>query len=366
MAFINLNKKQNKLKLAQEEAEAALEKTNAYINKLGKYTVELYNALNSLQAIFDAIRNVPPDKLVKYEKLKRIRLQWKQQAEKIEADYQSAVTKNLGNGAAGVGMGVAVAALGPTAAMGIATTFGVASTGTAISTLSGAAAYNAALAWLGGGALTAGGGGMAAGQAFLALAGPVGWTIAALAAIGSGLMFWKAKTEKDRLEDIFTLIAKRDTKSYSLASVELLERISRIADETKKLNNAIIEIKTFGTDYDKMTEGQQYTLGAYLNFMEAATQLLVIPISGLQPNYTEENYNKFVTNTRPSKINKNAEIFFANLFYKIEVDESDKQLIWKAFKRNKKMLESLKLTKETFEYQIIENAFKALKYKEIF
>ena len=52
---------------------------------------------------------------------------------------------------------------------GIATTFGVASTGTAISTLSGAAATNAALAWLGGGALAAGGGGMAAGEAFLTL-----------------------------------------------------------------------------------------------------------------------------------------------------------------------------------------------------
>ena len=61
--------------------------------------------------------------------------------------------------------------------MGIATTFGVASTGTAISALSGAAATNAALAWLGGGALAVGGGGMAAGNAFLALAGPVGCAI---------------------------------------------------------------------------------------------------------------------------------------------------------------------------------------------
>ena len=68
--------------------------------------------------------------------------------------------------AAGAGLGVAVVTMGPTVAMGVATTFGVASTGTAISTLSGAAATNAALAWLGGGALAAGGGGMAAGEAF--------------------------------------------------------------------------------------------------------------------------------------------------------------------------------------------------------
>lgn len=78
--------------------------------------------------------------------------------------------------------------MGPTAAMGIATTFGVKSTGTAISTLSGAAATNAALAWLGGGALAAGG--MSAGNAFLALAGPVGRTIAGVmlaCSVGSGL-----------------------------------------------------------------------------------------------------------------------------------------------------------------------------------
>lgn len=77
--------------------------------------------------------------------------------------------------------------------MGIATTFGVASTGTAISALSGAAAANAALAWLGGGALAVGGGGMAAGSAFLALAGPVGWTIAGLSIIASGLVFSEPK-----------------------------------------------------------------------------------------------------------------------------------------------------------------------------
>ena len=44
--------------------------------------------------------------------------------------------------------------------------------------MSGAAAANAALAWLGGGALAAGGGGMVAGEAFLALMGPIGLAIA--------------------------------------------------------------------------------------------------------------------------------------------------------------------------------------------
>lgn len=179
-------------------------------------------------------------------------MNWKQQAEKIESDYKAAAVKNAGAGAAGVSAGVAVAAMGPTAAMGIATTFGVASTGTAISTLSGAAATNAALAWLGGG--------MAAGEAFLTLAGPVGWAIAGVALVASGIMFWRSSSKKKRIEEIFTLISKRDVKSYKLAVVELSERITRIDEESKLLRDAIVKVKSFGTDYDAMTEAQQYEL----------------------------------------------------------------------------------------------------------
>lgn len=115
--------------------------------------------------------------------------------------------------------------------MGVATTFGLASTGTAISALSGAAATNAALAWLGGGALVAGGGGMAAGQAFLTMAGPAGWAIAAISLAASSLLFLENNKDKKHLENLFAAISHRDVKSYELAIVEILERIKRIDDE---------------------------------------------------------------------------------------------------------------------------------------
>lgn len=57
-------------------------------------------------------------------------------------------------------------------------------------------------------------------------------------------------------------------KSYELAIVELSERIKRIIDETGKLEEAVIKIETFGTDYSQMTEEQQYELGAYVNLMK--------------------------------------------------------------------------------------------------
>lgn len=357
--------KKSKLKIAQEQAEKAINETNKKIEELGEHTSRIYEKLNSLQQLFDAIRNVPDEKRLEYERLKKIRLNWKQQVEKIESDYRNATVKNAGKGVAGVGAGVAVAALGPTAAMGIATTFGIASTGTAISTLSGAAATNAALAWLGGGALAVGGGGMAAGEAFLALAGPVGWVIAVFALIGSGLLLWKGKSDKDRLEGIFTLISKRDVKSYELATVEINERISRIADESQKLTTAIEQTKSFGLDYEQMMDAQQYELGSYVNLMNSSTQLLVNPIIGLQPKYSEHDMEKYISSHKKNIDEKEKQLIIslANLLYKIDMDYKDRHLLWKFFKGNEKYLASFEIKKREFGFSIIETVSDALKDK---
>lgn len=349
------NKKKSDLQISQEKAQAAINKTNKKIEELGENTSSLYRELSTIQESFDLIRNVPTEKRLQYEKVKKIRLNWKQQADKIEKDYKNAVGKEVGAGAAGAGVGIAVAAMGPTAAMGVATTFGVASTGTAISTLSGAAATNAALAWLGGGALAAGGGGMAAGELFLTLAGPVGWAIAGVSIVTSGLLFWKSKSDKRRTEEIFTLISERDITSYKLAIVELNERISRIKDESKKINEAISTIKTFGIDYDKMTEAQQYELGAYVNLMEASTQLLINPIKGLQPKYTDADLDMFIKWRKSNEVSfmvdsniKKVVVSLANLLYKIYLSDKDKKLMCKNLKNNKKMLKSMGVTKKEF------------------
>lgn len=362
------DKKKSKLKLAQDEAQAAINETNKKIEELGEHSNSLCVELNNIQELFDEIRNIPTDKKLECEKLKKIRLNWKQQAEKIESDYRAAAVKNAGAGAAGVGAGVAVVALGPTAAMGIATTFGVASTGTAISTLSGAAATNAALAWLGGGALAAGGGGMAAGNAFLALAGPVGWAIAGVALIASGLMFWKSASDKKKIEDIFTLISKRDVKSYKLAIVELSERTSRINNECKMLREAISKIESFGTDYDAMTEAQQYELGAFLNLMLSSTQLLVNPIMGLLPKFADNEFDMYISwknrkaDTGMCNDYKPLIISFANLLYKIDLDDKNKKLLYKTFKKNKKMLKALDVRKKDFSIEIIDAVEEAISY----
>ena len=361
--------KKSKLQVAQDKAQAAIKETNNAIGELGEYTRSLYKSLTSIQEQFDKIRNVPSEQKLQYEELKQIRLNWKQQADKIDKDYKNVTVKNAGVGAAGAGLGVAVVTMGPTVAMGVATTFGVASTGTAISTLSGAAATNAALALLGGGALAAGGGGMAAGNAFLALAGPVGWAIAGVSLLASGLIFWKSKSDKNHLENVFIAISERDIKSYELAIIELKERISRIIDENSKLTDAIGEIESFGLDYNKMSEAQQYALGSYVNLMLSSTQLLVNPIQGLLPKFSEEDFDSFMSwkdreiNKETCTEHKDFIVSLANLLYKIELYDRDKKLLWKSLRNNKKMLKSMDISKKEFDLDIMNAIMEALNFK---
>ncbi len=358
-------KRKSKLQIAQGQAEAAVKKTNKHIEKLGAHTSQLYDELTTLQTLFEEIRNYPLDKKVEYEKLKAIRLNWKQQAEKIEEDYKYAVAKNVGAGAAGIGTGVAVAALGPSVAMGIATTYGVASTGTAIASLSGAVATKAALAWLGGGALAAGGGGIAAGKVVLAMFGPAGLAIGGVALLGSGLLYLSGAKDKKRLEDIFTLISKRDTKSYDLAVVELNERIARIVDESELLQNSIDKIKSFGLDYGSMTEAQQYELGSYVNLMSSSTQLLVNPIMGLKPKFDKEDLKNFMSQEEEIYIHTEREliVFLTNLLYKIKLDDKDTKILWESLRGNKDFLSSLGVAKKDFKYEIFKAVNNALEYK---
>lgn len=176
---------------------------------------------------------------------------------------------------AGVAAGAAVASMAPTAAMWVATTFGTASTGTAISALSGAAATNAALAWLGGGALAVGGGGMAAGQALLALAGPIGWGVAGTSLAISVWFAWrkKHKIQESKKDEIARL------KNCVEALKEIKGKIDAISIETSSLyDNLKNTLSSYaylrGGDYTIFSDEQKQALGAIVNNTKALSALL--------------------------------------------------------------------------------------------
>ena len=301
-----MKKKLSKLQIAQKKRRDAANEANRKITEFNKHASALYTSITTILSLFDRIRNVPEEKMLEYEKLK--------------------------------------------------------------DTLSDSVAKNAAL--------MAGGGGMVTGSSIVsssiaslifsgAVAGPVGWAIVVITSVAR---FCEAKEYEERLENIYTLICDRDTKSYELAVVELSERIKSIIDEAEKLENAIAKIKTFGTDYSKMSEEQQYELGTYVNLMNTSTMLFVKPILGLQLKYSEQDFDKLCAvgvekDKSYFKNHKAMVIFMANLLFKIPLDDKDKHLLAKSLKKNKEFLSSVQMTKKDFSADDILMVEKALNHK---
>ena len=185
-----------------------------------------------------------------------------------------AAREAAGGAGAGLAAGASVAFMAPTAAMWVATTFGTASTGTAISTLSGAAASNAALAWLGGGALSAGGGGVAAGNALLAMAGPIGWTIAGATLLTSILLFSskKAKLNKQKNEEIESV--KKNTELLREVDAEIQQLLTDTEAIRTGLNESFTQcLSMFQKDYASFTDDQKRQLGALVNQTKALSAM---------------------------------------------------------------------------------------------
>lgn len=231
------------------------------------------DAISNVEHLINSIANHPKSFDSDFEEIETNRKQFTESCEFANRELQAA---RLAAGGAGAGLaaGASVAFMAPTAAMWIATTFGTASTGTAISTLSGAAATNAALAWLGGGTLAAGGGGTAAGTALLAMAGPVGWTIAGATLLSSILIFnsKRAKLNKQKNEEIEAV--KKNTETVK----ELDIKISSILDETEAVRNGLClayadSLRFYAKDYPSLSNEEKVSLGTLVNNTKALSAL---------------------------------------------------------------------------------------------
>ena len=188
-----------------------------------------------------------------------------------------------GGAGAGLAAGASVAFMAPTAAMWIATTFGTASTGAAISTLSGAAAPNAALAWLGGGALATGGGGMVAGNALLAMAGPIGWTIAGATLLTSIVLFTSKKTKLNKEKNAEIESVKKNTVMIKEIDAQISQILRETIDVRTGLNGAyMLCLSMYGKDYNTFSDEQKKSLGSLVNFTKTLSALFgktVTPVS---------------------------------------------------------------------------------------
>ena len=230
--------------------------------------IERSRALDTIdlsEKLVNSIANHPKEFDTDLEEIENDRKQFVEACEFAERELEAA--RKAANGAgAGAAAGAAVTFMAPTAAMWIATTFGTASTGTAISTLSGAAATNAALAWLGGGAAVTGGGGIAGGQALLALAGPIGWTIAGATLLTSIILFARKRMNLNKEKN-----AEIESVKANIERVhEMDAKIDKLLTQTIDVKNGLDEIcysclSMFGNDYTDFTSEQKQKLGALVN-----------------------------------------------------------------------------------------------------
>lgn len=259
----------------------AIDDYNQGFNEMNDLGMQLFverkrsqDLLIHIENLINSIANHPKSFDADIKKIKSYREDFQRVCELSKKELEVAKKSALGI-SGGIAAGSAVASIAPTAVMWTATTFGTASTGTAISSLSGAAATNAALAWIGGGSLATGGGGISAGTTFLALAGPIGWSITGITIFASVVLFAKnkMKSKKERKEEIEKIKINTDVVNKSTV------KINAILSETKMLRKSLMDqynicLSSYEKSFMKISETNQVKLGALVNNTKALAMTL--------------------------------------------------------------------------------------------
>mgnify|MGYP007102015006 CR=1 FL=1 len=252
-----------------------LEKYNASYKNMGVSCEKLYSIrgesvdiIKLIERVINSIANTPKEFDIQMGKVGKELIKFKETEEYAKEAYDASVKAGV-NMVGGAAAGVGVAAMAPTALMSIATTFGTATTGTAISALSGAAAQKAAVAWIGrtfAGFAVNGGAGMAVGEAFLALAGPIGWGITA-ASTGISLISLSNKNKEvadDAVREAKEMAKAREALDETTEKVNALQvKTDALYSDLNKQRDRIM--KFMNMDYLSLNEGDQYFLGTVVN-----------------------------------------------------------------------------------------------------
>lgn len=268
--MFNVELKKEALRIHEE----TLARYNNSYEKMKNECENLYNVrrqaikvIKMNQNVINSIANTPKEFDTTLGKIGKELTKFNDTEEYAKKAYNASVQAGI-NIAGGAAAGLGVASMAPTALMSIATTFGTASTGTAISTLSGCVAQKAALAWIGRtfAGFAAEGAGMAAGQAFLALAGPIGWGITA---VSTGVSLISLSNKNKELADK----AVNEAKEISVAREsldEVAEKVNSLRAKTdilyKDMDKQRVKILKFlNADYLSLEDEDKYFLGTLVN-----------------------------------------------------------------------------------------------------
>ena len=278
--MFNNNLKKEALKIH----EKTLAEYNASYGIMGKSCELLYEIrgksvelIKLVQEVVNSIANTPKQFDTELGKIGKELTKFKETEQYAKEAYDASLKAGV-NIVGGTTAGIGIASMAPTALMSIATTFGTASTGTAISALSGAAAQKAAMAWIGrtfAGFAVKEGAGMAAGQAFLALAGPIGWGITA-ASTGISLISLTNKNKdvaEKAVKEAKEIAKAREALDETTEKINALKaKTDRLFDDMNREKSKIMSFMNF--DYLSLREEDKLFLGTLVNHTLSLSQLL--------------------------------------------------------------------------------------------
>ena len=278
--MFNASLKKQALKIHEDMVNSYNESYKAMSHvceRLYETRTDSVKTIQVIQTVINSIANTPKEFTTTFGQVEKELANFKETERYAQEAYDVSVKAGV-NIAGGMAAGIGIASMAPTAMMSIATTFGTATTGTAISALSGAVAQKAAYAWLGrtfAGFAVKQGAGMAAGQAFLALAGPIGWGITATSA-GVSLISMTGKNKEIADKAI------EEAKEIAKAREELDEvtaKVDDLRDRTLLLLNDLNQQKTrilgfTNADYAVLGGDHKKFLGTLVNNTQTLAALL--------------------------------------------------------------------------------------------
>lgn len=283
-----LSELDNQVKQASEEYNDAYTQMNDKGVRLLTERLRSSDSIDYVENLVNSIANHPKKFDTDFETIKMNRKTFLGTCDFVEKEVQDARDAATRAGA-GLAAGATVAFMAPTAAMWVATTFGTASTGAAISTLSGAAASQAALAWLGGGAIAAGGGGVAAGNALLAMAGPIGWSIAGASLFATIIIYSRNKMELDKKKNEEILAIKNNTLEVKKMDFDIAKILNETESVRKGLNDSCMKaMRFYNVEYSTLGSEEKAELGSLVNKTLALSALFDKTVNSGEDNNADE------------------------------------------------------------------------------
>ncbi len=116
---------------------------------------------------------------------------------------------------------------------------------------------------------------MVAGEALLALAGPIGWAMGGAALVG-GTLFARSKNKASAEEaNQKRRNIETETKKYKAAYEEITRLYSLTSEHVDGMKKLLAQLKAYAySDYTQFESGHKNQLGALINHVRSLTELL--------------------------------------------------------------------------------------------